>query len=548
MKRFRIGFIFIVIVMFVFSGCQSVPEKYSLVLMLEDSTVYKLYDSLDKEEVALPVLEEEGRIFLGWNDGIDTYYNSYIVKENVILTVQFENVNDVFDIEINSENRSAKVTGYSGEATDLKIPQTINGYHVTTIGEEAFLQSSIVRVGIPLSVNAINHYAFKDAIHLREVYFYGQVKGQTIRYISRDTLEDLLTEQMDVCLVDDVSGDGMVTYYQSGCPIASSELYEINTYNEIEYYTYKVYYDLQYAPYMTNFQIYPYAFSGASALETLHIPAGLRYISYTYFEDVPNLKTIIVDPDNAYMSVVDGVIYSKDLKRLLYYPTGLADLSFTVPDFVEYISLDAFVNNDVLEEIVIGEDLIFDNYYFTGMQALKRFVVDENNPYFYTLDGVLYAYQVDSNIGGDILVAYPNGLEETSYTLPEGVTDIGHRAFMNNHSLTNIDFSDHLEAIGHEAFYGMSGLSVVDIPRSIQYIGNNILGSSSVQSMVIRRSVEDGDLPIMEFNLINMDYMTYPTLYLPDDSIDAYGLAFKLKKMIEYVKPLSEYVPAGTGE
>lgn len=58
------------------------------------------------------------------------------------------------------ENGGAVITGYSGSATLLTIPQTLDGYPVTALGEHAFENSSISGIVLPEGVQSIGWFAF----------------------------------------------------------------------------------------------------------------------------------------------------------------------------------------------------------------------------------------------------------------------------------------------------------------------------------------------------------------------------------------------------
>ena len=58
------------------------------------------------------------------------------------------------------ENNEAIITGYSGNATLLSIPQTLDGYPVVAIGERAFENSSVAAVVLPEGIKKIEWFAF----------------------------------------------------------------------------------------------------------------------------------------------------------------------------------------------------------------------------------------------------------------------------------------------------------------------------------------------------------------------------------------------------
>ena len=61
-------------------------------------------------------------------------------------------------------NGTATITGYSGEQTDIILPNMIDGYTITSIGDLAFYsedsQSDAISVTIPDSVVSIGEKAF----------------------------------------------------------------------------------------------------------------------------------------------------------------------------------------------------------------------------------------------------------------------------------------------------------------------------------------------------------------------------------------------------
>jgi hypothetical protein len=70
------------------------------------------------------------------------------------------------------------------------------------------------------------------------------------------------------------------------------------------------------------------------------------------------------------------------------------------------------------------------------------------------------------------LIQYPTGKGGTSYTIPEGVTTIDDRAFMNC-GLTSITIPDSVTSIGNYVFNACPNLSSITIPNSVTNLGNN---------------------------------------------------------------------------
>ncbi len=66
-------------------------------------------------------------------------------------------------------NTDAKIVAYSGNATDLQIPEKIGKYKVTYIDDFAFLSNSFSTVIVPKTVISIGESAFVDCENLTEI-------------------------------------------------------------------------------------------------------------------------------------------------------------------------------------------------------------------------------------------------------------------------------------------------------------------------------------------------------------------------------------------
>lgn len=78
-------------------------------------------------------------------------------------------------------------------------------------------------------------------------------------------------------------------------------------------------------------------------------------ISYTTWSS--SLETLIL-AGNDYFTVVDNVLYTKDMKTLVLYPGGIAQNEFTVPEGVTRIEAFAFRENDNLTKVILPESLV----------------------------------------------------------------------------------------------------------------------------------------------------------------------------------------------
>lgn len=208
-----------------------------------------------------------------------------------------------------------------------------------------------------------------------------------------------------------------------------------------------------------------FIFESCSKLANIHIPASLTKIPQRAFED-SSVKQFTVSADNSnYTADSYGVLYSKDMTKLLQYPTaneateysipqGVTDIlsyaffgskkltSVTIPETVINIEEQAFRSCNRLASIIIPDSTeIIGSYAFqgTGIESvhigsgvksigdrsfdyctkLKSATVSQGNEYFFSdSNGIIY-----DKINGVISVL-PQRLSLQIYNVPDGITEI----------------------------------------------------------------------------------------------------------------------------
>ena len=82
-------------------------------------------------------------------------------------------------------------------------------------------------------------------------------------------------------------------------------------------------------------------------IEALNIPATIDRIEDEAFDGCRTLKRITVDENNKHYCDIDGVLYSKDHKKLIYYPVCRADEHYVIPEETEEIGDRAFQHSQL---------------------------------------------------------------------------------------------------------------------------------------------------------------------------------------------------------
>ncbi len=121
---------------------------------------------------------------------------------------------------------------------------------------------------------------------------------------------------------------------------------------------------------------------------------------------------------------------------------------------------------------------------FSGCSSLTAINVSSDNQNYASEEGVLF------NNPKTILVLYPFGKTDASYTVPVSVTGIGEKAFGSCSNLSSITIPGSVTGIGEFAFTDCSSLSSLTIPDSVTSIGNSAFyGCSSLSSVNIPEGV-----------------------------------------------------------
>ncbi len=173
---------------------------------------------------------------------------------------------------------------------------------------------------------------------------------------------------------------------------------------------------------------------------------------------------------------------------------------------------------------------------FNECDSLLRIDVDDNNPYYCSVDGVVYSKDrtilkaFPAGRGGDFTI--PNGVttvanfafyrcyQVENINMYNTVTSIGERAFSFCWNLKSVRFSDRLETIGALAFSHCDDLTELRLPKSIKSIGADaFLGkinsddSSKEYYLVDGVYALKGSYPAKYIKSLGLDYInSSPTL------------------------------------
>lgn len=301
------------------------------------------------------------------------------------------------------------------------------------------------------------------------------------------------------------------------------------------------------------------------------------------FNTIPNncdaIEKITLADGNESMKLVDGILYSYDMKTVIWCPAKynkttviipngvhtIAPNSFDscvnieeieMPTSVRYIGYWAFINASSLKLAAIPEgcEIIGQFAYSgTGVESIhipasvevirpaafssgfniKTITVDENNEFFYMQDGALIARDLVNGEGNDVMLDYETENPATSFTIPSQVATIEQYAFAHANNLNRIIIPNNVKSIEAYAFESCLGITHIEFPDSMTEIGIGLyLYCYNLASVIIPSTVTYID------SNVGSDTDQY-TIYGTEGS---YAQTYAVENNINF-KPVSEFNP-----
>lgn len=403
------------------------------------------------------------------------------------------------------QNGEATITGYNKDLLRRKvlIPQEIEGYPVTTIGDRAFsdMPSGIGKeFYIPDNVTTFGKEAFAGSAYLDAVRMPQKLtkmgEGVFAACLQMHFLEipDSLTEipdeafvncwgygagrgdySVEQCIGKNVTKIGKSAFagcWNMGRAWGDARLPEkLESIGEGAFqYCYKIK-SLEIPAGVTvipdrTFQgcerlesiqidgditmIGAEAFDGCVALTSMPLSKSLNLIGADAFRDCTALTDFQLAEGNTHFQVQQGALMTADGTRLLTYAASAPQQSFVMPETLTQIDDGALKNLRYLETLTFSP--IFSDYQagmFENATGLKTV-----------------------NFGEGTLTAIPDRFFKgcTSLVSPNaftGVTSVGESAFEGCTAVQSLSFDDSLSNIGTKAFQNCTALESVHIPDSV---------------------------------------------------------------------------------
>ncbi|MBR2445616.1 MAG: leucine-rich repeat protein [Clostridia bacterium] len=493
-------------------------------------------------EVALPAsIEEVSRFaFLG-TKGLNVYFAAET------LPIRLEEDWDhgiagyylgVTDVITEGDWKYAKLVGgdiaiiaYSGHATELDLTTLNFGGKIVNIGGQAFAYSTVERIVLPETLINIQNKAFyrsnlQSAIIPANVRFIGRAAFADTPIISLIFAGDSSLEVMEqsafegtvqlatVTLPRSLTTLGRAAFKSSG--ISSLTFADGITITKIpeEAFAYTNITFLALPDSVTVIDHNAFRETTAlkavkfgngdemmimnsafyrSGLEALTIPANVTYLGEYTFTALSNLQAFAVDEKNPNYKAVDGLLLSKDDRKLIAAPAGKAG-RLTIPTRIEVIGAGAFEESkltriefpadtnilsfgcrafyaaDITEMYVPASVVAIDYYAFAMCESLTKVTFAEGNQLRGVYEGAFYGCKKLSDI-----------------TLPDAIVEISDFAFYGCQSLDRLPISQTstLRGIYDYAFAYARLDGALTAPESLTEIGAYAFMGNDFSSVTI---------------------------------------------------------------
>lgn len=296
------------------------------------------------------------------------------------------------------DDGTAEITRYDGDETDLVIPDEIEGYQITSIRDNTF--QSEFRKNVTIGKH-INHIV--DNGNQRYNFF---------------ILENIYVNK------------------------ANNHFYDIN--------------GILFSKDTNEMLCYP----SNNSTECLNVPEGIKKViiggALRKIEIPASVDTIVrdgssntagnkleqinVSSDNQTYCSLDGILYSKDMTKLLNIPNRNPIENYIIPETVTEIKCIPFSEN--MKSLTIHKDITQKyTYYFLSVhyyRNMENFFVSKDNPLYYSVDGILY--WKDIYFYWKTQYAYPPSNKNKTFKIPDDtIMNIDDRFRLNN--------AEHLEKL-----------------------------------------------------------------------------------------------------
>lgn len=217
----------------------------------------------------------------------------------------------------------------------------------------------------------------------------------------------------------------------------------------------------------------------------------LKHLNY-----FSSLEKIEVDEDNILFSTIEGVLYSKDCRKMLCLPSAYTNKRLVLPHALEELPSDYRFAEGI--DVIVFNDNKIDFSKITNF-CVATIEVPESNPYYKSVNGVLFSKDMKS------LLLFPCGNLYEEYVIPDETVEIGSNAFSSTEKLKSININN-VETI-HRGFFSFNEIieSITTNPGNDYFTSINGILYQTAKGYYKSFNKEFGNLDENECELSSMD-------------------------------------------
>ena len=385
------------------------------------------------------------------------------------------------DYKYSIVNNSVTIDSYTGSDSVVIVPDNIDGYDVTEIGDSAFAGCKNVKeIKLPETLETIGYYAFGRCTGLESIKIPSKVKTigrEAFEYCSSlkeinlpESIETLGSKFIRGTQIEEIQ---IPKSLKSG----SSALDGANELKKVEFEegTETIIKEICDVDYYEN------------KIEEIIIPDGVTEIGDSAFAACTNVKEIKL-PET--LETIGSYAFGRC--------TGLE--SIKIPSKVKTIGREAFEYCSSLKEINLPESIeTLGSKFIRGTQIEEIQIPKSLKSGSSALDGANELKKVEFEEGTETIIT---GICEVNYfnysenkieeiIIPDGVTEIERYAFVGCTNVKEINLPETLETIGSYAFGSCTGLESIKIPSKVKTIGYHAFEyCSSLKMIILPESIE----------------------------------------------------------
>ena len=334
------------------------------------------------------------------------------------------------------ENGGATITGYTGDATSLVIPDELEGKEVLKIGSGTFKgNTTLLSVTISDKVEEIGSEAFSGCTSLSSVVMSKNL--ETIGYDAFYNCDKLESIEIPKSLKTYVEYEGLM----------GTNIERDGAFRDCD--------GLKSVTFEDGWKEVPFKlFANCPGIEKIVLPDSVTIVSYDAFYNCSNLSKVTLSEnletigEDSFSKCV--ALYEVDMKDNVetIYSGAFSECSklakINLPKSLTTIYYGAFDNCDKLESIEIPK-------------SLKTYVE--------------YNGLMGTNIERDGAFRGCDGLK--SVTFEDGWKAVPFKLFANCPGIEEIVLPDSVTIVSYDAFYNCTNLSKVTLPESLETIGQD---------------------------------------------------------------------------